>query len=211
MPRWTLSRHKTMIAHAFSCPPSAPGFSSWGNGTMNYDLVVSIFNSSHTPDLSDVMGLYKPSKEDLKNYSIPSKEFLRTCSYDRRPCSYKWVFEGVGRDSVGLSIRIVIVIMHLLKGCLHLSVLLEDVIFQIFQLDFFVHILCTFSCVLLYRRQPTDNQLNRQWADLPLLFKSTAAYARFQSWSSLPLAIYTDMRFLVTLITLLLSFVSKDK
>ncbi|XP_042865706.1 uncharacterized protein LOC122249150 isoform X2 [Penaeus japonicus] len=75
-------------------------FSSWGNGTMDYGLVVSIFNSSHTPDLSDVMGLYKPSKDDLKTYSIPPKDFVKTCSYDRRPCSYR-LFYSWNSDQYG--------------------------------------------------------------------------------------------------------------
>ncbi|ROT68786.1 putative degenerin deg-1 [Penaeus vannamei] len=75
-------------------------FTSWQNGTMDYDLVVSIFNSSHTPDFSDVLGLYKPSKDDLQSYSVPPKEFLRTCSYDRRPCSYK-LFYSWNSDQYG--------------------------------------------------------------------------------------------------------------
>ncbi|XP_069988901.1 degenerin-like protein asic-1 isoform X2 [Penaeus vannamei] len=75
-------------------------FKSWSNGTLSFELVLSILNSSRTPDLSDVLGLYQPSDEDLESYSTPAKDFIQTCSFDRQPCSHKqfhsWVSDQYG-------------------------------------------------------------------------------------------------------------------
>ncbi|KAK3869267.1 hypothetical protein Pcinc_025414 [Petrolisthes cinctipes] len=70
------------------CPSCAKGkeeecwqeawFTSWETGYLSLTQVEDLFKSSHTPDLSDIMGVFSPSVKDLANYSIRARDFVRT-------------------------------------------------------------------------------------------------------------------------------------
>ncbi|CAL4068462.1 unnamed protein product, partial [Meganyctiphanes norvegica] len=64
------------------------------------DHIKEIFANSRVPDVSDVLGLFKPTRKDIMDNKIPAKDFVSTCSFDRRACSYKdfdeWVSDQNG-------------------------------------------------------------------------------------------------------------------
>ncbi|XP_071546848.1 uncharacterized protein [Panulirus ornatus] len=86
-----------------SCSPDCSPvewYTAWSQGNMTSEQVISIIRKSRTLDFSDLMGTFSPSEEDLTKYSIPARDFIRTCSFDRRPCShqhfYKWTSDQYG-------------------------------------------------------------------------------------------------------------------
>ncbi|XP_063877280.1 amiloride-sensitive sodium channel subunit alpha-like [Scylla paramamosain] len=61
-------------------------------GYLDIEQVSAIFSASRTADFSDMLGVYSPSKDDIGKFSMPAKEFIKSCSYDRRPCNHKQFF-----------------------------------------------------------------------------------------------------------------------
>ncbi|XP_068238538.1 uncharacterized protein [Palaemon carinicauda] len=111
---------RKVIAHALnpdppSCRPRAhagiyfklligqvsEAFESWQKGNLNAVQVSSIFQSSRSPDFSDILGTFIPSKADIEAYSLSAQDFIQTCSFDRRACSHKqfhtWTSDKYGQ------------------------------------------------------------------------------------------------------------------
>ncbi|XP_068238635.1 degenerin-like protein asic-1 [Palaemon carinicauda] len=76
-------------------------FESWQKGNLNAVQVSSIFQSSRSPDFSDILGTFIPSKADIEAYSLSAQDFIQTCSFDRRACSHKqfhtWTSDKYGQ------------------------------------------------------------------------------------------------------------------
>ena len=49
----------------------------------------TILNGSRTNDLSDILKLYQPSKNDVNKHSQDIQKLIVSCSFDSEPCSFK--------------------------------------------------------------------------------------------------------------------------
>ncbi|MPC24549.1 hypothetical protein E2C01_017632 [Portunus trituberculatus] len=91
-----LQDYKEKVNDTYRCPSCGKGecwmktwLEDYENGFLDAYQVSGIFSASRTADFSDMLGVYSPSKEDIGKYSLSAKEFIKSCSYDRRPCNHK--------------------------------------------------------------------------------------------------------------------------
>jgi len=60
--------------------------------------VMDLIQRSQTNDLSDMSGVFSPTREDLSNDDIIRKanEFIDTCSMNNRHCSFRYIERSLG-------------------------------------------------------------------------------------------------------------------
>ncbi|XP_050712337.1 amiloride-sensitive sodium channel subunit alpha-like isoform X2 [Eriocheir sinensis] len=104
---YRLNRYNETVNETHRCPSCANGrcweeewVVGFENETLSPEQVSGIFEASRTLDFSDLLGLYSPSKEDIRRFSPEANNFIKTCSYDRRPCSsnqfHMWISDVYG-------------------------------------------------------------------------------------------------------------------
>ena len=64
-------------------------YADGNNRTVDTDYNCRFLIKSTTLDLSDLVDLLKPSVNDLDEYSTQPEEFIVSCSFDKKNCSYR--------------------------------------------------------------------------------------------------------------------------